>query len=55
VETGRTVEREARDEGNSGAGIEVLVGYDEQHEEDEEARHGSLLHIDVGKLSVGQF
>jgi hypothetical protein len=55
VETGGTVEREAHDAGNARAGVEVLVGHDEQHEEDEETRHGALLHIDVGKLSVGQF
>jgi hypothetical protein len=40
--------------GNAGAGVEVLGGYDEQHEEEQEARHGALLHIEVGRLSVGQ-
>jgi hypothetical protein len=39
---------------NAGAGVEVLAGYDERHEEEEEARHGAVLHIDVGRLSVGQ-
>ena len=36
------------------AGIAALAGYDERHEEELEARHGAVLHIDVGKLSVGQ-
>jgi hypothetical protein len=39
---------------NAGAGVEVLAGHDELHEEEEEARHGAVLHIDVGRLSVGQ-
>jgi hypothetical protein len=40
--------------GNATAGVEVLAGYDEQHEEDQEARHGAVLHIDVDRLSFGQ-
>jgi hypothetical protein len=55
VETGTPLDRQADAAGNASAGVEVLVGYDEEHEEEEEARHGALLHIDVGKLSVGQF
>ena len=39
---------------NAGAGVEVLAGYDEVHEADEEARHGAVIHIEVGRLSVGQ-
>ena len=39
---------------NAGAGVEVLAGYDEVHEAEEEARHGAVLHIEVGRLSVGQ-
>jgi hypothetical protein len=39
---------------NAGASAEVLAGYDERREEDEEARHGAVLHIDIGRLSVGQ-
>jgi hypothetical protein len=38
----------------AGGGVEVLAGYDERREEEEEARHGAVLHIDVGRLSVGQ-
>jgi hypothetical protein len=53
VETSGALEPQAA--GNAGAGVEVLVGYDELHEEEEEARHGALLHIDPAKLSVGQF
>lgn len=56
VETAAPVDQEADVRAaNTGAGVDVLVGYDEQHEEEEEARHGALLHIDVGRLSVGQF
>jgi hypothetical protein len=36
------------------AGTEPLAGHDERHEEELEARHGAVLHIDVGKLNVGQ-
>jgi hypothetical protein len=36
------------------AGVAVLAGYDERHEEDLEAKYGAVLHIDVGKLNVGQ-
>jgi hypothetical protein len=39
---------------NAGSSAEVLAGYDERREEEEEARHGAVLHIDVGRLSVGQ-
>jgi hypothetical protein len=39
---------------NAGAGAEVLAGYDEQHEEEEQARHGAVLHIDVARLNVSQ-
>ena len=40
--------------GNGSSGVEVLVGYDERHEAVLEARHGALLHLDVGRLSVAQ-
>jgi hypothetical protein len=40
--------------GNASVGVEVLAGYDEQHEEEQEARHGAVLHIDVDRLSFGQ-
>ena len=36
------------------AGVAVLAGYDERHEEELEARHGAVLHIDLAKLNVGQ-
>ena len=35
-------------------GVDLLVGYAERHEEELEARQGAVLHIDVGRLSVGQ-
>jgi hypothetical protein len=38
----------------AGGGVEVLAGYDERREEEEEARHGAVFHIDVGRLSVGK-
>lgn len=46
--------RPASSAAGAAAGVEVLVGYDEQHEAEEEVRHGALLHIDVPRLSVGQ-
>jgi hypothetical protein len=46
--------RSATPAANAGASVEVLAGYDERREEEEEARHGGVLHIDIGRLSVGQ-
>ena len=39
---------------NAGTSAEVLAGYDELREEAEEARHGAVIHVDIGRLSVGQ-
>jgi hypothetical protein len=46
--------RPATHAANAGAGVEVLAGYEERREEEEEARHGAVLHIEVGRLSVRQ-
>ena len=39
---------------NAGTSVEVLSGYEERREVEEEARHGAVLHIDVARLNVGQ-
>ena len=36
------------------SGIDVLRGYDERHEEEEEAKHGAVLHVSNERISVRQ-
>jgi hypothetical protein len=36
------------------SGIDVLRGYDERHEEEEEAKHGAVLHVSTERISVRQ-
>jgi hypothetical protein len=39
---------------SAAAGIDVLRGYDEEHETEIEARHGATLHITQDRLSFRQ-
>lgn len=49
------VDRDLVDAGRTpDAGIDVLSGYDEEHESEIEARHGATLHIPEDRLSVRQ-
>ncbi len=36
------------------SGVDVLRGYDERHEEEEEAKHGAVLHVSTERISVRQ-
>jgi hypothetical protein len=36
------------------SGIDVLRGYDERHEEEEEAKHGAVLRVSTDRISVRQ-
>ena len=36
------------------SGIDVLRGYDERHQEEEEAKHGAVLHVSNERISVRQ-